>query len=172
MRCSIVFDLIADSEPDVVADGRFLCNYSLVKLAAVAYFGLIHDYRIPDHRTLSDYYSASYNGIVYLSVNLGSLTDYALLHTAVVGEILRRLNLRFGVYLPILFIEVKLGNDIDKLHICFPVGIESSDILPVSVKLVCVKQTSLLVTPGYHMLTEVEIGLLLKRCKCSFKSLP
>ena len=74
---------------------------------------------------------------MHFSANLRAIADDAPVNDCLSGNILRRKGAAVGKYLPIFFIQVKLWNNINQLHIRLPVRAESSHIFPVSVILVC-----------------------------------
>ena len=60
-----------------------------------------------------------------------------------------------GVDLPFLVIEIQRNIRVKAVHVSFPQGVDSSDILPVSVKVVCHQLAALVEHCGDYVLSEV-----------------
>ena len=50
--------------------------------------------------------------------------------------VLRRDHITLSIDLPVFFIQVELRDNIDQLHICFPIGTKSTYVLPVTIVLI------------------------------------
>ena len=74
---------------------------------------------------------AADDGTIDPSIDPGPLTYDHALHISVASHICRRYGLGFGKDLPIFFVQIKLRDDIYKLHVGLPVGVERSYIFPV-----------------------------------------
>ena len=98
---------------------------------------------------------------MYLAVYLGSFTDDALLNNGIRGEILWLDNITLRVDLPVFLVQIELRNQVDELHICFPVRAECTDILPVAVVFICKETFSILVAIRDDMLTKITSALIL-----------
>ena len=106
------------------------------------------------------------NGTRNLAVDLISGTDNGLGRWAFRSYVLRLDTILLGVDLPEFLIEVELRNQIDKLHIGFPIRTKRSYILPVAVELISEKSLAVLVAIRNDMLSKVAVALILKSCKC------
>ena len=76
---------------------------------------------IADHRAFSDRNTCSDDRVNNFAVYLGALADDTALYLGLLRYKLWGNNIALRVNLPILLIEIKLRNQINKLHICFPV---------------------------------------------------
>lgn len=94
---------------------------------------------------------------MYLTVNLGSLTYDTAVDGRISRNILRTNNIAFCINLPELLIKVELRNNIDQLHVCFPVRTKSTLIFPVSVKLVSEETLSVVTAIWKNMLSKITV---------------
>ena len=109
---------------------------------------------------------------MYFTIDFCSLTDDTLVHNCICGNILWRDHISLGVDPPEFLIKIKLRNDIDQLHICFPVRTKSSYIFPVAVVLISKKALPLLFTVRKDMFTEVTAILILQGDQCFLQNRP
>src|SRR5699024_1601125 len=117
-----------------------LCNNRLVDRSSFSDLTVTHDNRIPDHSALFNLYVCPYNRIMYFSVNFSAFTYNAALYRSFGCNVLRADYITLGVDLPEFLIQVEFRNNIDQLHIGFPVRAQGSYIFPVSVEFIS-KQT-------------------------------
>ena len=82
-------------------------------------------------------------------------------------NILRRNDISPCINPPVFFIQVKLRNIVDQFHIRFPVGTQSSYILPVAIILVGKKSLPFVFTVRKDMLTKITVTLCFQ-CQQSF----
>ena len=97
---------------------------------------------------------------MYFTVDFGSLTNDALIHNCILGNVLRRNHIPLGVNPPEFFIKIKLRNDIDQLHICFPVRTKCSNIFPVAIVLIGKKTLAFFLTIRKNMFTKITSVLI------------
>ena len=116
-----------------------------------------------DHCTRLDGNAFTDHRIVYLTMDLTALCDDAALYVRVLGNKLWCRVLRVGIDLPVLLVEVELRNDRYELHVGLPVGLESSDVLPVAVKLIREDAAALVEKIRDDVLTEVLAWNILVR---------
>ena len=90
-----------------------------------------------------------------------SLVYDALSYLRFCGNELGRDLLTLGIDLPVLLIQIEFRNNVDQLHIGFPVGAQSPHILPVAVILVCEDPPAVVVAVGDNVLSEVTARLIL-----------
>ena len=117
---------------------------------------ILHDNRVTHDRTLLDHNAASDDRIRALlhkspcrrRSGSGQVTASSEIYCGGIRIIIFRIDF------PELLIQVELRNNIDQLHICFPVGSECSDILPVSVVLIRNEPFALFMTVRNDMLCQ------------------
>ena len=113
--------VFADAKVCPSSDLYVLGNDGLFDHSTFSDHAVLHDDRILDHGTLLDHNSGTDNGIRHLSVDLRTLSDDTFCDLCVRRDILRRDTVALCVDLPVFLIQVELRNNIDELHICFPV---------------------------------------------------
>ena len=100
---------------------------------------------------------------MYFSVYLCSFSDNALLHDGVRGQVLWLNNIAFRIDLPVFLVKIELRNQVDQLHVRFPIRAKCSDVLPVTVVLICKKTLASLMAIRDNMLAEIASALILHR---------
>ena len=112
-----IFYLITDTKFTVAADYTALSDDSLINFCILSYMSALHDDGIRYHSTFLYYYLRSDNGVVYTAVNLGTFTYNTAGKYCILAQILSSAYITLGIDLPELFIQVKVGNQIDKFHV-------------------------------------------------------
>ena len=94
---------------------------------------------------------------MYFTVHFRTLTNDTLVHFCISSNILWCKDITLGIDFPVFFIQIKLRNQIDELHISFPVRTKGSYIFPVSVVFVCKNTLPLIKAVWDHMHTKVTV---------------
>ena len=105
--------------------------------------------------------------MIYFTINLRSLSDQTAIRHCIFCNVLRRNDISPCINPPVFFIQVKLRNNVDQFHIRFPVGTQSSYILPVAIILVGKKSLPFVFTVRKDMLTKITVTLCFQ-CQQSF----
>ena len=140
-----------------------LCNNRLVDRSSFSDLTVTHDNRIPDHSALFNLYVCPYNRIMYFSVNFSAFTDNAALYRSFGCNVLRADDIALGVDLPEFLIQVEFRNNIDQLHIGFPVRAQGSYIFPVSVEFISKQTLTVVLAVRKNMFSKVTALLILQR---------
>ena len=122
MRCSIILCFFTNTQFYLITYHNVLCDNCLIDLASFTDLCLVHDNGIADHGSLTDRYAASDDGIIYLSIDIGTFADDTSLYHTVPSDVIGGLDLTLGIDLPVLLIQVELGHNINQFHIGFPIG--------------------------------------------------
>ena len=138
------------------------CNNRLVDLGSFIDSAVAHNNRISYDNALFNAHIRADDRIMYLAVNLSTLADNTAVNDSILRHILRTDDITSGIDFPEFFIEIELRNNIDQLHVCFPVGAKRSDIFPVAVELVRKQTFSVVAAVRQNVFSEVTARLILQ----------
>ncbi len=110
--------------------------------------------------------------MLHLTVNLTAVSYDGTKHLTGRAVILRRQRLYIGIDLPVFLIQVEFRNDVNELHIRFPVGRQRTNILPVAVKLIGKQPLTLISAIRNDVLAKIKPGSILVGLQRLFKCFP
>ena len=168
----VVLGTAASGDTETLTANCILCDDRLVNLCSLLDYSTLHQNGIINFCTFFNNNFWSNNAVSYSSIDFRAITYDTALNLCRICNILRRLVIRFSIYLPELFIQIKYRNDINQLHICFPVGMKCSNILPISIKFIAEYSVTTLMTIWNDMHTKVAIWNIFICDQCLTKHRP
>ena len=147
--------ITSDAKRHMIANPYIFCDDRFIDHTVFSDDGILHNDGIPHHCAFSNHNSGTDHGISDFSVNFGTITDNAALHNCLFRNILRWQSRTVRIDLPELLVKIEFRNQVDQLHIGFPVRTKSSHVFPIAIILVCKKPFTILMAVRNHMLSKI-----------------
>ena len=119
------------------------------------------------HGIFADCNAGANHGAMDFPIDFRPFPDNAPLCHGILCNILGLNGIAFGVNLPVFLIQVEFWDQINQLHIGFPIRAKGPHVLPVAVVLIREKTAAVLPAVWDNMLAEITVALL-RHCDQGF----